>query len=60
MVHSFALNESSHVSAQCASVFRSCCSDSASLGTCQKLAEGEGVETEGGSQLFEPQKREGS
>ena len=27
-----------------------------SLGTCQKLAGGEG----GGSQLFEPQKREGS
>ena len=30
------------------------------LGTCQKLAGGEGVETEGGSQLFETQKREGS
>ena len=32
-----------------------------SLGTCQKLAGGGGgVETERGSQLFEPQKREGS
>ena len=31
------------------------------LGTCQKLAGGEGgVETQGGSQLFETQKREGS
>ena len=32
------------------------------LGTCQKLAGGGGggVETEGGAQLFEPQKREGS
>ena len=30
------------------------------LGTCQKLARGRGVETEGGSQLFETQKREGS
>ena len=31
-----------------------------SLGTCQKLAGGRGVETAGGSQLFETQKREGS
>ena len=31
-----------------------------SLGTCQKLAGVRGVEIEGGSQLFETQKREGS
>ena len=31
-----------------------------SLGTCQKLAGGMGVEIEGGAQLFETQKREGS
>ena len=30
MAHFVALNESCHVSAQCTSVFRSCCSDSAS------------------------------
>ena len=37
-----------------------CSKNQTFLGTCQKLAGGRGVETEGGSQLFETQKREGS
>ena len=38
-----------------------CFPQNLTLGTCHKLAGGRGgVETEGGSQLFETQKREGS
>ena len=34
-------------------MFKSCSRNYFVLGTCQKLAGGKGVETEGGSQLFE-------
>ena len=38
-------------------MFKSCSTNYFVLGTCQKLAGGKGVETEGGSQLFKTEEK---